>query len=260
MDAAAAKELSETSGNSFQCRVANYFRGHNWTVLLSPYFVDALSDKTRESDLIVEKSFPVRQYWVGGSRSVRLRLFVECKYAAKNAGVVFWTDAMDLTAARNWVSSRPPFNPDGRHQREHHYFQSNDPVAKLFASEKQKGDDGDPIYKALNQCINGFIHNQTRPSMISTTKLSEEVTRVDYPVIVFSSFDQFYSTDVANQVDPTPIQRNFLAEVNYAYVNPRGAAVRDYFLVDMVDFNKIESFVESLVTEMAAATCLLEQH
>jgi hypothetical protein len=36
VDAAVAKTLAERSGNSFQCKVANYFRAKNWAVLLSP--------------------------------------------------------------------------------------------------------------------------------------------------------------------------------------------------------------------------------
>jgi hypothetical protein len=65
-----AKELAEKSGNSFQCKVANYFRANNWAVLLSPYYVDASSDKSRESDLIVEKFFPVTNYFPGAPGSV----------------------------------------------------------------------------------------------------------------------------------------------------------------------------------------------
>ncbi|MDB6013135.1 MAG: hypothetical protein JWL65_5385 [Gammaproteobacteria bacterium] len=257
MDAAAARTLAERSGNSFQCKVANYFRANKWEVLLSPYYVDALTDKTRESDLIVERLFRVPSGFVGPPRSIHLRLFIECKYVPEGAGAVFWMDPMDPMKAQNRVFTHTPFIPNHPRNLEHHYFQTTDLVAKLFASEKKgQGDESDPIYKALNQCINGFIHNQTRASMIGT--VPKEITiQIDYPAIVCSSFDQYYWTSVANPVDSTPMQRNFLLEVDYAYVNPRKGVARDYFLVDMVDFSKIDLFVKSIETEMDAAIFFL---
>jgi hypothetical protein len=261
VDAKAAKELAETSGNSFQCKVANYFRDNGWTVLFSPYYVDASTDKSRESDLIVEKSFPVAKYFVGAAtRSVRLRLFVECKYVTEGAGAVFWMDPMDSMKARNLVFSRPPFSPDHPRHREQHYLHTDDSVAKLFASSPKKGvEENDLIFRALNQCLNGYIYNQGRSSMISLSR-NEETTPLDYPMIIYSSFDHFYSTNVAFPGDPTPIEKNFLLEVDYAYLSSAGAAKRAYFLVDTVDFNKIDAFIDSMQIEMDAATYMLEQH
>jgi hypothetical protein len=57
MDAAGAKALADKSGNKFQIQVANYFRAKKWAVLVNPYYVDASTDKSRESDLIVEMSW-----------------------------------------------------------------------------------------------------------------------------------------------------------------------------------------------------------
>ncbi len=260
MDAAAAKALAERSGNSFQCRVLNYFRDNGWTVLLSPYYVDASSDKSRESDLIVEKPFQVHYHGIIGvlpMHSVRLRLFVECKYVAEKAGgAVFWTDPIDSMKARELVFSRPPFRPDHPSHHQQHYFQRNDPVAKLFTSEKQTGEENDPIYKALNQCLNGYIYNKERDALIPLER-RERATTLDYPVIIYSTFGRFYSTSVAQPADPAPVEQNFLTEVDYAYLHPSGAVSREYFLVDMVDFTKINAFVESLRIEAEAAADLL---
>jgi hypothetical protein len=258
MDAANAKTLAEKSGNGFQCKVANYFREKNWAVLLSPYYVDAATDKTRESDLIVEKSFPVRQYHVGAPlQSVRLRLFIECKYILE--GAVFWMDPMDSGQAESLVVTRTPFVRNHQRTREHHYFQSNEPVAKLFASEKGKGEESDPIYRALNQCLSGFIHNETHASLVASLP-NEDTTRIDYPVTVCSDFTRFYWTSVASPADPAPIKRHFLLEVDYAYVNARKGVAREYVLVDMVDFSNIDTFVSGLEIEMAAATFMRERH
>ncbi len=67
-------------------------------------------------------------------------------------------------------------------------------------------------------------------------------------------------------VDPVPIQRNFLLEVDHAYVIPPsvlvpgGGSGRNYFLIGMVDFSRIDSFFASLDREAALAMFLLERN
>lgn len=257
MDAAGAKTVAERSGNSFQCRVVDYFRDRGWAVLVSPYYIDASTDKPRESDLIVEKSYSARMVNTAmPPESVRLRLFIECKYVAE--GTVFWMDPLDRPRALNWVHVNTPFRPANVATREQHYFQNNVSVAKLFASEQRKGDENDPIYRALNQCLNGYIYNQARESMLHTLE-GERTLQINYPVLICSDFKEFYETSVAKPGAPTPIQRNFQLELNYAYLNRHAAATRDYFLLDVVDFTNIDAFITSLDREMAAVTYMLER-
>ena len=65
MDLEGAKTLIAESGNSFQCRVATFFRDRKWAVLISPYYVDSSTDKTRELDLIAEAVYSVKRVWIG---------------------------------------------------------------------------------------------------------------------------------------------------------------------------------------------------
>ena len=48
--------IIQGSGNSFHCKVTNYFKEKGWTTLVSPYYMDSSSNKPREIDLIVEKA------------------------------------------------------------------------------------------------------------------------------------------------------------------------------------------------------------
>lgn len=250
VDAKEAKELATTSGNSFQCRVAQYFRQRNWATLLSPYYVDAFTGKPRESDLLVEKSFPVHNIFNGPPVSVRVRLFIECKYILD--GAVFWMEPKDLAATRNWIFGHTPLIDHHLETEKHHYLANTGPVAKLFATDSKKSEDNDPIFRALNQCLQGYVNNRTRASLVDTLG-NEEVHTLSYPVIVCSDFDNFYGTDIANPGDPTPIERNFMMELNYAYQNFNAGMVREYFLVDVVDANRLDEFLKSLETEVAVA-------
>jgi hypothetical protein len=147
-DSDKARSLATTSGNRFQCKVTNYFRGLGWAVL-SPYYVDASSDKTRELDLIVEHHFASPQLWAGGApKVIAVRLFIECKYISN--GAVFWFDEMDVGQARDWICTNTGgcFEPNNIYTNEHHYLKRGSAVAKLFQSEnKQKGgEDIDPFF------------------------------------------------------------------------------------------------------------------
>lgn len=43
--------IIEQSGNTFHCKVLKYLQGKRWTVLISPYYNDNVSNKPREIDL-----------------------------------------------------------------------------------------------------------------------------------------------------------------------------------------------------------------
>jgi len=256
MDASGAKALAEKSGNGLQCRVASHFRSAEWAVLLSPYYVDLTTDKTRESDLIVERAFSVPVVFVGvPPESIRLRLFIECKYVPpKDGGVVFWMGEKDRPQTEKWVQQHTPFFRDHISFSEHHYIKGNEPVAKLFTSERGSGDEADPFFRAINQCLNNFIHNAKRESLWSRRTQNEQVTKLDYPVLICSDFRQFFSTSAATLADPVPLACSaFQVELNYAYVNAEGAKSQGYFLVDVVDFSRIDSFVSTLLSEAEAA-------
>jgi hypothetical protein len=187
--------------------VANYFRDKNWIVTLSPYYVDLATDKPREADLIVEFGFPVPQTFAGAPpKSVPVRLFIECKYITQ--GVVFWFDCMDEAQAKNWIHSYTCIVANHIHTNEHHYLKRGGEVAKLFTSQKTKGEDIDPMFRTVNQCLNGYLNNESRPSRISNSA-GEQVYRLDYPVIVCSTFkDYFYRTDVKTGSVPTDLRQD----------------------------------------------------
>lgn len=260
MDAVTAEKLANESGNNFQCRVAAYFRDRQWAVALSPYYVDPSTDKPREADLIVEHTFPVPQVWnTNAPQSIRLRLFIECKYVTQ--GTVFWFDHLDHARAREWIHTNTCIIPDHIYTNHHHYLSLGGRVAKLFATEKAKGDDNDPVFKAVNQCLSGFIGNRTRPPRISLRTDHEIIHQLNYPLVMCSSFDDFfYRVDVTPTATPEPLQSHFALEVDYAYPSTSRGLVREYFLVDVVAFDQIDKFIGLLEAEVNAAIFMVQDH
>jgi hypothetical protein len=130
-------------------------------------------------------------------------------------------------------------------------------VAKLFQSEnKQKGgEDIDPFFRTVNQCLNGYIHNKSRPLLVAR-RVNSEITHLNYPVVICSSFDQFFITHTAADPDidpPARLQDNFGLEVNYACVDPSRGSIKQYFLLDVLSFGGLDSFLKALQTELNAA-------
>jgi hypothetical protein len=131
-----------------------------------------------------------------------------------------------------------------------------DSVAKLFASESKRGEDNDPIFKALNQVLNGYVHNKGSALLIPSRD-TEHVTLLEYPVVVCSDFSTFYRADVEQKQELERIEDNFLLEVNYAFLNANKITCRDYFLIDVVQFSNLQTLFESLNHEIANVQLLV---
>jgi hypothetical protein len=248
------RNIVSESGNSFHCKVVNAFRERGWATLVSSYYIDTATDKSREIDLIAEKSYPVPNNSRECAKSIRVRLYVECKYIGLH--VVFWFDSRDDQKSSDWIQRNTPFQKSNTLFREHHHVKSVSSVAKLFASESKRSEDNDPIFRALNQCLNGFVHNRGG-ELLSPARGNEQITLLEYPVIICSDFRTFYRTDIPKGQDPERIRGNFLLEVNYAFVDKNKANRRDYFLVDVVEYASLDAFVAVLNHEVEHAKLLI---
>lgn len=250
MDAKKQKEIQEIierSGNSFHSRVVRSLREQQWTVLISPYYNDNFTDKPREIDIVAEKKFAVTDEWntrFFGFLSVRL--FVECKYILGNT--VFWFDAKDrIKAIERAMRDTNLEHPDRNTTIKDHHYLLGEPVAKLFASDKSRGEENEIIAKAINQNLNAFVYYRNNREIIPSTSSGEKVLQViAYPLIVVNSFENFYQTMVTNGGGVQPIQRPFQLEVNYAYLDNERKGQSEYFLIDVVSMETLPDFLSLL--------------
>jgi hypothetical protein len=253
-----AKKIVNKSGNSFHSKVLMYLQAKGWTVLVSPYYNDNMSGKPREIDLIAEKAFEIRQRFDEFFGHVNVQLFVECKYIPKDTGTVFWFHEKDTEKAKDLVNNTSPCQGDHDHTKNHHYL-SEDRVAKLFADGKSKSTENEVFYKALNQSLNGLIYYRGRGSIIKLRTNQRSYTKgiLSYPVIVCSSFDRFYAVNIDSDEDPVRIESPFQFEVNYAYISQKGLNVEEFFLIDVVDFNGLDGFLELIGKDVDIARYFL---
>ena len=232
------------SGNAFHSRVAQWFANQGWHITISPYYMDTVQNKAREIDLLAEKHFPIHPRMGAIDKCLVVRLFIECKYFPGHA--VFWMDNRDSVRAKEKLCAKGPFRTNNMHTDEHHYLSSDPRVAKLFATDKPKEVESEPIYKALNQTLNALVSMDRRDISIPGLKAKglRPAKVITYPLIICNSFDNFFSVDFYDNSAVGKIVDNFQLEVQYAYVDRSGQAREDYFLIDIADFDnlhKIES-------------------
>jgi len=240
-------EIIKKSGNSFHIKVLKYLERSGWSVLISPYYNDNVSNKPREIDLLAEKSFPtVKDHFGRAVNTINVRLYIECKYIDQPN--VFWFHARDINSANNLVRSNYYLPDNNRYTLEHHYLKDNLKVAKLFACNKSVQSDNEPFYKALNQSINAMIYHRGKGTIINSPKNQSQYIRhtIDYPVIVCSSLSRLYSVDISTESAPALITDNFQLEVNYAYINASGRNIDEYFLIDITSIDKIDEFLKCI--------------
>lgn len=241
-----AKKIIERSGNSFHCKVIDYFKINGWHFLISPYYTDNVSNKPREIDLIVEKAFQYSDTWENVHGSINVKLFIECKYIPQVN--VLWFDNKDLVRTSKVVSNIMGRFGKDIYKNNHRYLVNRDRVAKLFAGENNREVENEVIYKALNQCLNAMVYHRHTgsiiPDRIDLRRNPDVIGTIHYPVIVCNSFNKFFRTDIGTNDDPVPINNNFQLEVNYAYMDFNRKQRNEFFLIDLLDFTQLDDFLE----------------
>ena len=239
-------ELVRDSGNNFHAKVARWFSDNKWNVIISPYYMDQTQNKAREIDLIAERLWPVPTTFGHSEDNIAVRLFIECKFVPSHS--VFWFAEKDQDSAQTLVCNRHHFRPSNIHTQKHHYLAQSSKVAKLFATSASKAMENEPFYKALNQVLNAMISMSGRPLSVPAPGQSQmpPLDVIEFPVIVCSSFDKIYSVDFYTESQPESIKDNFQLEVRYAYIDRYNKQQDDYFLLDFVEFSKLEKFTEAI--------------
>jgi len=230
------KEIIIKSGNNFHYKVVEFLKTNGWDVLVSPYYCDNITNKSRELDIIAEKLIPVQDMgqFLG---DIKIRIFVECKYI-KNE-VVFWFDDIDRKKAEEFFG----LNAVNFGGNVPHYF-INQQVAKIFSSSKTN-QDNDVIFKSITQSLNGLIYYKNK-NIFPKEYSAPLKKQINLPIIVCDKFD-FYKVkkdDTYEEINDT-----FQIELNYSYLNENNKHETDYFLIDVINFRDLESFFDYLIRE-----------
>ena len=234
------KRAIKSDGNDFQYKVKKVFTDAGWSVRMSPYYNDLFSEKPREIDIIAEKVFlPVQNNIDVGT--VIVRLFVECKYIAEQT--TFWFEEKDIEKAKEVVDAAHSFHETHRNYKvvtNHHYL-SNNLIAKLYRT-KGKNSDGDPIFKAINQCLNATIYYRKSRTDLSKKYDHLSPEELNYPVIICNSFEKFIEKDTTcDELSVSQVTELFQLAVDYAY-KEEGVSKEELFYIDVLSIDMLNYF------------------
>ncbi|MFH0829391.1 MAG: hypothetical protein V1907_04425 [Candidatus Kerfeldbacteria bacterium] len=237
-------DILSNSGNSFHYKVVRYFRDNGWSVLVSPYYSDNITNKPREIDIIAEKKFEYHTFpntYVG---EICIRLFIECKKISLNT--LFWFDGLneEKTIGRIAEDLEITSTHDSDFHTKHHYYLQKQ-VAKLFESENKREPDNEIIYKAINQSLNSLIYFRNTDSILPENEQSNIIFTLNYPVIVCDGYQKCFKVDT-DKTEIEQITDVFQAEINYAFIDVDNNKKNEFFIVDIVSFEKLKQYLDAL--------------
>lgn len=239
------EELINSSGNTFHFKMLSHLKEMGWKVLIGPYYSDNYTNKPREIDIIAQKYLTSTLPFFDQDSVIGINLFIECKYI-KDEKTVFWFHEKDIVKTKALIA-RDNFGFEGLSTiRDHHYLHNNNYlVAKLFDSLRGKDKGQEAFYKAISQSLNALIYfrDTIGYQAISSESRNIHIYEVEFPIILCNSFDNCYR--VNNNGTPTyeKIDNIFQLEVNYAYMDQKGSGRSEFFLIDVVDFESLNTYL-----------------
>lgn len=252
-------------GNQFHARVTSLLRRNHWEVLVSPFYRDVATDKAREADIITEKEFIMHGRAGNFKGGARVRLVIECKFISK-IPTVFWFDNKDILRAENRITTDTILKPRSENRNiENHHWYSEKEVGKVFAAfnlnAENKQTENELIFGAVDKVLNALKSYRSIDSIIPKDHQIEPVwpRSPTYPVIICNDFSNLYKMpfDGSEKLDSLARQKFFQIEVNYSYTRfISGAKLEkpEYFIIDVVDFNFLEEYINSVIKGDIEAT------
>jgi hypothetical protein len=239
--------------NDFHYQVADYLEAKGWNVERSPYYVDVIKQKSREIDIIAQKSTNVLNHRYRKKANLLIRLFIECKWILPSISIhlnfvpkdKILAEALardnDILRGKDW----PPLEDTSKEPpRVHHYLQENEVVKGWSCSGN------DIFYEAWEQVLLAFLYYKHHLPKGRFLPIGSEYTPVsytiDYQIVVVNSFNTFFRRDAITKTSTSsPISNNFLLLVNYSYQISSGDNLRNEtmknFFIDIVTDRCISS-------------------
>lgn len=232
------EEKIKNSGNNFHFQVCDYMKTKEWDVEIGNYYTDFESNKSREIDIVATKKQKI------SNEILYINLFVECKYCTDD--IVFWFDEKNIDKTKKIIKEDFIFSEqfddlnsgslsnkdllnysDGdRKTNDRHHYVLKDYAVKLFTDGSNK-----LIYNSLNQVLNSLI--------FFTEYDGKNGYEINFPIILVNSFDKFYNQKGESLKDMS----NFEIEVNYSYIPRNKIPKKKFFIIDIVNFEKIEDYL-----------------
>jgi hypothetical protein len=239
----------------------DFFKTKRWKVDISPYYIDLITGKSREINIIAQQKWSVVEQFRRRRADILIRLFIECKYILPTVSLYFNFIDNDRNLAESLARNNNILRKDDYSlvqnmskdpPRIHHYLQESE-VAKSCACVGARGNK-DIFFGAWEQALHALLYfrdqsSQQRFAPVDEDFKSDPLYIIDYPIVVINSFDTSFKRDL-NFKAPIPITNNFLWSVDYSYTvvsrNQQQFHKRNDFFIDITSFPTLEEFLANL--------------
>lgn len=243
------KKVIEESGNRLHLRVADLLTKGEWTVQLSPYYVDELTTAPREIDIIASRRIPVNDSFVHEKDYFWIHLIIECKHLTKAVAFYEFRNKHPfdpVVAIRTGNLNRSEIIDNMSFAREHHYVQAGN-TARLYELERGEIASGsDDIYKSITQVVKALIFQE------HGFRGQPEGRAIYYPVVVYDGIVGVWTLAGTPNPDPASaeLQQRNLYALQYAYKDMGNANIRkEWFIVDFVHWDVLPKLLEDIAKD-----------
>lgn len=237
MDKGLQQKILE-SGHNLHLRVASDLEGEGWDVELASYYVDDLSDKPREIDIVAEIPFYGGSILNGSQEEIlRTRLFIECKHF--KTPIALRTLPIDISETHEAIVTHNLSKKPSDIWGDWHHYAKPPRVAKLWTTMEERND---PFFDGLASTAKSLLYY-----------LGTRASRgIFYPVLVYDGIDGMYEiqgSDLSN-LESAPLVKRALVSFNYAYNEvftnkPR----RRRLLIDVVHHDELPMLIKEVIKE-----------
>lgn len=234
------ENLIDESGHELQADFVDQFTQDGWTAFQNKHYTDISSRKSREIDVIFEKTYEVSEMFGHVLGRLCVRLFFSCKHfptkyllhpLPKEERVV--EDAINNAGI---ISSRDLQSGFGSH----HYFSDAHPT--VIKAWDFKGDD--LMFKAWNSSVHSLI------GLERTSALASPV--INLPVIGTRHFNNLFLRD-RSKVRYKKVASNQQLEIDYHYLDLKDRELDRIFLVDLIALNTVKEFLADIDKDVKMA-------
>lgn len=223
------KEIIADSGHNLNFEVVEMLEKNKWNVEIGQYYVDDITDKPREIDIVASKTIRADEFARDGYDPARgdfyVNLFIECKYFKELT--VFWM------RDKNPEKTLEAFKVEGMNleqflevsQEKPHYFDFKTRVGKLF--------DG-PVQKDVMDAAT------TPLKSLTFFRDSRHQKGLYYPVVVYDGPGKLFNQDKGQE-------KNVIFEMNYSYRGRDGRIKeKEIFYIEFVPKEIFISFLTAI--------------
>ncbi len=227
-----AESIINNSGHKLHLRVASLLENEGWNVSISPYYIDDLTDKPREIDIIASKYFTYTSKSDNEQKRFYFLLGIDCKYLTEN--VVIWARDNKIKAEALFTNVDSYFKPMLATQQSWCAYSRFLHVGRLI-SEGGKSSLQEGILQAVKAILDAYTRSNTL-----TIFFPSVVYELGNGVNIYSIGD-----GIKHSKEHTPIKGNWIYHVDYAYRENNKPRQRQFY-VDLVNEKTLLDYLQVL--------------